>query len=233
GTLFLWEVIAPARQLPKIKYWKLRGLAFFLAYIHLTTYIPIIWDDFFLSYQLFDLSSMSIFTQVLVGVLIFEVVQYAWHISMHKSDFLFRVSHQVHHSAERIDIPSSFMFSLNDMIGLSLVGSLTFSLVLGLSPQAITITIITITFLSAFQHANINTPRWLGYILQRPESHNIHHAKGIHKYNYTDLPIIDMLFGTFKNPKTYEHEESGFYMGASNRLFDMLRFKDVTKSRRI
>ena len=228
GGLFLWESLFPARKLPKIRFWKLRGLIFFASYMLLTTYIPLIWDDFFASYQLVNLSSLSLSVQVILGVLLFELVQYGWHISMHKSDFLFRVSHQMHHSSERIDVPSAFVFSVNDMIGLSLVGSLTFALIMGLAPQAITIIILSLTFLGIFQHANINTPRWIGYFIQRPESHTIHHAKGIHKYNYTDLPIIDMLFGTFKNPKGYKHE-TGFYHGASAKVKEMLLFKDISK----
>ncbi|MDT0606229.1 sterol desaturase family protein [Croceitalea rosinachiae] len=228
GGLFLWETLVPARQLPKIRYWKLKGLLFFLAYMLLTTYIPLLWDGFLAPYQIMDLSSLSVPLQVVLGVILFELVQYGWHISMHKSDFLFRVSHQMHHSAERLDVPSTFMFSINDMIGLSFVGSLSFTLLMGLSPQAITIIILGLTFLGIFQHANIKTPRWLGYIVQRPESHSLHHAKGVHRYNYTDLPIIDMIFGTFKNPKYFE-KETGYYLGASEKFLDMLRFKDVTK----
>lgn len=226
--LFIWESLSPARELPKIKFWRLRGLLFFVFFMLFTTYMPLLWDDFFASFQLMDLSHLSLTIQVILGVILYELVQYGWHISMHKSDFLFRVSHQIHHSSERLDVPSAFIFSINDMIGLSLVGSISFVLIMGLSPQAVTIIILSLTFLGVFQHANINTPRWIGYIIQRPESHTIHHAKGIHKYNYTDLPIIDMIFGTFQNPKMYEHE-IGYYTGASNRLIDMLMFKDVTK----
>ncbi|SMO91268.1 Sterol desaturase/sphingolipid hydroxylase, fatty acid hydroxylase superfamily [Saccharicrinis carchari] len=226
--LLLWEAIFPARELPRIRFWRLRGSIFFLAFVLFTTYIPLLWDGFFAQYQLMDLSSLNLISQVLLGIFVFELVQYCWHISMHKSDFLFRVSHQIHHSAERIDVPSTFMFSINDMIGLSLVGSVSFALIMGLAPQAITIIILTTSFLGIFQHANINTPRWIGYLVQRPESHNVHHAKGIHKYNYTDLPLIDMMFGTFRNPKSYGHE-TGYYLGASNKVLDMLLFKDVTK----
>jgi len=230
GALMIWESVFPARELPKMKFWRFRGVIFFLAYIILTTYIPLVWDDFFASYQLINLSSLSLFTQAVLGIFLFELVQYGWHIGMHKSDFLFRVSHQMHHSSERLDVPSAFVFSVNDMIGLSLVGSISFALVMGLSPQAITIIILTLTFLGIFQHANINTPRWLGYVVQRPESHTIHHARGIHKYNYTDLPIIDMIFGTFRNPKNYEHK-TGYYDGASSKIAEMLLFKDITKEK--
>ena len=49
----------------------------------------------------------------------------------------------------------------------------------------------------------MRTPHWLGYVLQRPESHCVHHEAGLHAYNYADLPLIDMLFGTFRNPRTW------------------------------
>jgi sterol desaturase/sphingolipid hydroxylase (fatty acid hydroxylase superfamily) len=83
-------------------------------------------------------------------------------------------------------------------------------------------------FLGIFQHTNVKTPHWLGYIIQRPESHTIHHSKGIHAFNYSDLPIFDIIFGTFKNPKGYENE-AGFYEGASSRIADMLLFRDVSE----
>lgn len=227
GTLFTWETLFPARKLPKVKFWFPRGFAFFIVYLLLTTYIPMFWDEYLASYQLFSLADYSMPIQITIGVLTIEIVQYLWHISMHRFDFLFRVSHQLHHSAERLDVPSAFMFSLNDIIGLSLVGSLSFALIVGLTPEAITLIIYILTFLGVFQHANIKTPQWLGYIIQRPESHTLHHAKGIHAYNYSDLPIIDIIFGTFKNPKTYEYE-TGYYAGASARIPEMLIGKDIT-----
>jgi hypothetical protein len=30
---------------------------------------------------------------------------------------------------------------------------------------------------AVFQHTNIRTPQLLGYIVQRPESHSVHHAR--------------------------------------------------------
>ncbi len=66
----------------------------------------------------------------------------------------------------------------------------------------------------------------MGYIFQRPESHSLHHAKGIHAYNYSDLPIFDILFVTFKNPKDF-FLDTGFYDGASSRIREMVLFKDI------
>jgi hypothetical protein len=36
-----------------------------------------------------------------------------------------------------------------------------------------------------------------------------------------------MLFGTFRNPKDFDHQ-TGFYNGASKRIWDMLRSKDIS-----
>jgi sterol desaturase/sphingolipid hydroxylase (fatty acid hydroxylase superfamily) len=80
-----------------------------------------------------------------------------------------------------------------------------------------------------FQHANIKTPQWLGYFIQRPEMHNVHHARGIHRYNYADLPLWDIVFGTFLNPKTVTDLPTGFYTGASARIGAMLIGRDVSK----
>ena len=47
-------------------------------------------------------------------------------------------------------------------------------------------------------------PTGSAYIFQRPESHCVHHQEGLHSFNYADLPLWDMLFGTFRNPKEWQ-----------------------------
>ncbi len=228
AALMIWEAMFPGRELPKVKNWKLRGLSVFAIYFYLASYLPLLWDEYLASYQLLDLNDLGTFGGTMVGVLLYEFAVYGWHRTMHSNDFLWKSFHQMHHSAERIDTYGAFFFSPLDMIGWTFLGSICFALVIGLSPQATTATLLLLNFLGMFQHTNIKTPKWLGYFIQRPESHTIHHAKGIHKYNYADLPIFDMLFGTFKNPSKYEHE-TGFYNGASSRIVDMLLFKKVDK----
>ena len=226
ASLMIWEALTPGRILPKFKYWRIRGLAVFTFYFFLVSYLPLIWDKYLAPYQLFELSTIGTLGGAVIGVLLYEFGVYVWHRAMHKSNKLWKIFHQMHHSAERMDTYGAFYFSPLDMIGWTIMGSICFVLIVGLPPQAATASLLTINFLGIFQHTNIKTPTWLGYIVQRPESHTIHHAKGIHAYNYSDLPIFDILFGTFKNPKNYEHE-TGFYTGASKRILDMIMFKNV------
>lgn len=228
GGLMIWEAVAAGRVLPEISGWKVRGLTAFVVFFYLSSYLPLWWDKYLAEYQLVDLTWLGTLGGTIVGLLVYELGVYAWHRTMHNVDFLWRAFHQMHHSVERLDTYSAFYFSPLDMIGWTFLGSFCLTLVVGLTPQAATAILLLTTFFAMFTHSNIRTPRWLGYIIQRPEAHAIHHGRGIHAYNYSDLPVFDMAFGTFRNPETYENE-TGFYDGASARVGDMLAFRDVSE----
>ena len=133
----------------------------------------------------------------------------------------------MHHSAERIDALGAFYFSPLDMAGFTLVGSLSLSFIVGVSTEAATIFLFATMFLGIFQHMNVATSQWLGLLIQRPESHALHHARGVHYFNFSDLPVFDMLGGTFRNPADFS-KDAGFYDGASSRVADMLLWRDVS-----
>lgn len=226
--LMVWEHLRPGRTLPTVPGWRARGLGAFAGFFFLSSYLPLLIDPHLAPFRLFDATRLGALGGAALAVLVYEAVAYVWHRSMHAVPALWRGAHQMHHSAERLDTAGAFYFSPLDMVGWTLVGSVSMVVVLGLTPEAATIALLTTTFLGMFQHANINTPHWLGYFIQRPESHTVHHARGAHRCNYSDLPIFDIVFGTFNNPEGYE-AKTGFYDGASARVVDMLLFRDVSQ----
>jgi sterol desaturase/sphingolipid hydroxylase (fatty acid hydroxylase superfamily) len=226
--LMLAEYVLPGNRLPKVPGWRLRSLVTFVSYFFLSTYLPLLWDAKLSAFQIFDLSDFGVMTSTIVAVLVFEFLVYVWHRSMHRHPLLWRVFHQMHHSAERLETAGAFYFSPADMIGFTMIGSLSLVVIVGIPPESATYFLYITMFLGIFQHTNIRTPRWLGYFIQRPESHSVHHQKGVHRYNYSDLPLFDILFGTFKNPAEFV-SETGFYSGASGRVGDMLMAKDVSR----
>lgn len=228
GFLMLWEAVFPARSLPRVAGWPMRALGSFVVYFYLSAYLPMLWDGYLAEHRLFDLSAIGAVSGAIIGLLIYNALLYTWHRTMHQTNWLWRSFHQMHHSAERLDTYGAFYFSPLDMAGFTFLSSLSLSLVVGLRPEAITLFLFASMFMAIFQHANIRTPRWLGFIVQRPESHTIHHGRGLHRYNYADMPIFDMIFGTFRNPQRFEMD-TGFYHGASARIFDMLTFRDVSR----
>ena len=222
------EALLPAKRLPKIKGWIPRALLSFGVYFYLSSYLPLMWDASLAQYQFFDLSELNVPAATAVGLGVYELVLYWWHRTMHQSNWLWLSFHQMHHSAERLDTWGAFYVSPLDVIGFTFIGSLSLALIVGLPPQAVTYFLFITLFLGIFQHANIKTPQWLGYIIQRPESHSLHHGRGVHRYNYADLPVFDILFGTFRNPTDFQ-AENGFYDGASARIPEMLVFRDVSR----
>ncbi|WP_237715088.1 sterol desaturase family protein [Hydrocarboniphaga effusa] len=76
-----------------------------------------------------------------------------------------------------------------------------------------------------FIHADKRTPYWLGYIVARPEMHRVHHKTDFHANNY-GLPLWDLMFGTWENPKE-RVVHCGFIGDRSSRIFDMLKLRDV------
>jgi sterol desaturase/sphingolipid hydroxylase (fatty acid hydroxylase superfamily) len=225
AAVIVLEALMPARALPAVRGWKLRGTIAFVVYFLISSYLPLFLGAQLAHLQLFDLSALGKWGGAAVAVLAYEAGAYFWHRAMHASNFLWRTFHQMHHSAERLDTFGAFWFSPMDMVGWTLLFSVCMT-VLGVAPQAVVLAVYATTFLSVFQHANIRTPRWLGTIVQRPESHSRHHARGMHTGNYSDLPVFDMLMGTFHNPAGFF--ETGFYQGASSRVPEMLVFRDVS-----
>lgn len=75
-----------------------------------------------------------------------------------------------------------------------------------------------------WEHTNLRTPRWLGYVVVRPEMHRVHHEKDRHRSNY-GIPVWDMLFGTYENSK--RDVDCGFSPAQEQQVLPMLLFKDV------
>lgn len=210
-----------ARRFSSVGGWRFKGILSLVIYYLVAGYSPILWDNRLGAYTLFDASSLPLHISIPVGFLVLQLGIYAWHRTMHNMDVLWRFFHQMHHSAERVDIFGAFYFHPLDMLGWAFIGSLMLVGVFGLSGEAAAIVNTMAAFCSMFQHTNIRTPHWLGYLITRPESHSVHHERDHHANNYGDIPLFDMIFGTFVNPRAWD-KKAGFYDGGSSRVWDML-----------
>jgi sterol desaturase/sphingolipid hydroxylase (fatty acid hydroxylase superfamily) len=226
------EALRPGRAFPRIARWRMKGAFFLIFGIALTGFLPPLWESWLGDYRLIDATGLGTWAGALFGFVVLELGVYIWHRSLHRVQFMWRGLHQMHHSAERVDIWGSLYFNPLDLIGFAFVYSLMLVVVAGVTAEAALIANLTATFCAFFQHANIRTPSWVGYIIQRPEQHALHHERGVHGYNYSDFPLWDLLFGTFKNPARWEGQ-AGFYEGASGRIPEMLIGIDVSTPRTV
>ncbi|HYC97798.1 sterol desaturase family protein [Brevundimonas sp.] len=209
------------RRYPSSPWWRLRGVGAFMVYMTIALFAPLLWDAFLAEHRLLDLTAQPLWLQLGAGFVMYQLTMYLWHRSLHGVDFLWRHLHQTHHSAERVDVWGAFWFHPLDMVAWTLQGSLALVWIVGISVEAVIPIVLLNSFMGMFTHANVRTPRWLGWIVARPEMHAAHHERGVHRSNYCDLPLIDMMFGTWNNPKTAP-KEAGFYDGASAELGALL-----------
>jgi len=174
-----------------------------------------------LSISKINLPILEGFAAWFIGTFVF----YWWHRLRHKNGW-WQIFHQIHHSPSRIEVLTSFYkHPLEIFVGLIISSAIIF-LLLGCS----LIGGLWYNFFAAtgeyFYHANIKTPKWLRYFIQTPELHSIHHQLDVHKYNFSDLPIWDRLFGTYKDSVSFSNE-CGFPKNNELKIWKMLRFKDV------
>ncbi|MCB0277906.1 MAG: sterol desaturase family protein [Calditrichaeota bacterium] len=223
----LIDLVYRQKDYPKLKLWRSRGLIFYALYVYVAFNAPLLWDEWLSQYRLVDATSLTFGAQFILGFSILQLGIYAWHRTMHSTHFLWRTFHQLHHSAERLDIFGAFYFHPLDMLGFTFVSSLMLVLVVGIGGEAAAYIALLATFYGIFQHANIKTPKWLGYFIQRPENHSLHHARDVHGYNYSDLPIWDIVFGTFK--QVDEFQEVGIHDGSSDQIGSLLIAKDISR----
>jgi sterol desaturase/sphingolipid hydroxylase (fatty acid hydroxylase superfamily) len=166
-----------------------------------------------------------------IGYVAITFIYYWWHRARHEVPFLWRWFHQVHHSPQRIEVITSFYKHPFELVANGILSSAILYLLVGLGPRAATLAVLLTGLAELFYHWNVRTPYWLGFVLQRPESHCVHHQEGLHSFNFADLPVWDMLFGTFRNPRTWT-SRCGFGAACEARLGAMLAGVDVAGERR-
>jgi len=225
----LFDLVYRSRRYETARFWRIRAVAVTVGIFFFTGWVAGLWGTLLEGVSLIDGSVLGTFAGAAVGILVYEFVHYWYHRAAHQWTWLWRAGHQMHHSAESLDAFGAYYLHPFDAAMFTTWGSLVFFPLLGLTVEAGLIAALFLTFNAMFQHANIKTPYWLGFLIQRPESHGVHHGRGIHRYNYSDLPLWDMIFGTFRNPKSVEGLEAGFYKGASGRVLEMLIGHDVSK----
>jgi sterol desaturase/sphingolipid hydroxylase (fatty acid hydroxylase superfamily) len=173
-----------------------------------------------------DGSRLGVVGGTVLGYVVLSGLSYVYHRTAHTVPLLWRLSHQIHHSPQRVDISGSVLFHPFEMVVQVLLQLFATLIVLGLDPLAVALTGYVAAFYGMFQHWNVHTPQWLGLLIQRPEAHCEHHRQGVHADNYGDLPIWDILLGTFRNPKAFSGP-CGFESPSDKRLWAMLAWHDV------
>ena len=224
--IFTREVIAPASRASCDKRWRL-----FAGSLNLANGLAVVLAGFLFSSwiegrSIFRLSDrLDVVSASLLTFLVSSFVAYWWHRAIHRSDRLWRWVHQLHHSPVRIEALTAFYVHPFDALLAALLNAIVAYVVLGVDGFAAGLSLTYVTLFNLVAHADLKTPWWLGLFTQRPEMHRIHHQRGVHADNY-GLPLWDMMFGTWRNPRS-GWVECGFPDDKERLIGQMLALKDV------
>jgi sterol desaturase/sphingolipid hydroxylase (fatty acid hydroxylase superfamily) len=227
AACFVLERVHPGWPLPRVRTWPLRVLAVNAVQLGVVMLAGLTWERWLSSASVFHLAqAVSPAVGGLIAYFIATFVFYWWHRWRHEHGFLWRGFHQIHHSPQRLEVITSFYKHPGEMVFNSILGSVLVYTLLGLSLEGGAVYTLCTALGEFFYHTNIRTPRWVGFVFQRPEMHRIHHQFERHKNNYGDITWWDMLFCTYENPKEWVHT-CGFDDAKEQRLGAMLAYKDV------
>jgi sterol desaturase/sphingolipid hydroxylase (fatty acid hydroxylase superfamily) len=218
------ERVWPARRQPRSAGWPLIGAGFFVLYALISVLLPQALPASWFEASLLPGADLGVAGGPVVGYLATTLAGYAWHRAAHRVPLLWRVFHQMHHAPRRLDAVGAFVFHPTEAALYTLLGTGITVVVLGLDPLAASLVGLLGVFNAVFQHANLHTPRFLAWLVQRPEAHSIHHA--VHGWNYADLPLWDLLFGTYRAAIGFQ-PEVGFEPERSGRWLAMAACADV------
>jgi len=225
-AMMVIEAVRPARQWPRPRSWWPRALAINGLQIAAVFVAGATWERW-LGPSVLSLRRLPLWAEIAIAYPLYVLWLYATHRARHRFDVLWRWTHQLHHSPARIEVLTAFYKHPLEIVGESIGAAVLLFVLLGCSRDAAFAITNLSGLLGLFYHWNVATPRWLGYVIQRPESHCIHHEQGVHAFNYSELPIVDILFGTFANPARFVGS-CGLGDGREERFGDLLTGKDVT-----
>lgn len=225
-AMFLVERVAPGRAWPRVRGWWPRAIALNAVQVGIVFVAGVAWDGWMLRHRPWSLDGLPDPLAALIGYVAVTFVYYWWHRARHDVGFLWRWFHQVHHSPARIEVITSFYKHPLEIAVNGVLSSAILYLGCGLNAAAAAQAVLLTGLAELVYHWNVRTPYWLGFVFQRPESHCVHHKLGHHRQNFGDLPLWDMLFGTFHNPRERDYE-CGFAGDREQRLGAMLAGVDV------
>ncbi len=141
--------------------------------------------------------SLRTVLEVAGGLVVFELMGYAYHRLAHAVPWLWRL-HEVHHSAERMDWLASFRQHPLEILLVTLAQNAPLVL-LGLPLGSHALVLLLLRLNTVFVHADLPLPRgWWSELLATPGFHHRHHQRDGAVRNFSALfPWIDRLFGTF------------------------------------
>lgn len=156
-------------------------------------------------------SSLPVAAQFLILLLVFDLIGYLFHRTLHRFDRLY-VFHALHHDTRRLHVLKSNRLHVGEEIANFML--LVPAMILAGIPGHLVIWLgMWEVFEGNLAHSNVDQrfPRWFHYVVRTSGVHRIHHScdDGQQNSNFGGLPIWDVIFGTYRHPFDTHVAETG------------------------
>lgn len=163
----------------------------------------------------FKLESLSVWSQLLIMLVIADFIQWNIHRQLHHRLWLWEF-HKVHHSVKEMGFAAQFRFHFMETIVYKTVQYIPLAMI-GFGIQEFFVVHMFAVFVGHLNHANVGWNYGIfGYIFNNPKMHIWHHSKKLpeaHPYGMNfglTLSIWDYLFRTAYIPQNGKNIEIGF-----------------------
>lgn len=205
--LFWLESRHPAHQFQVPKHWNSYWL---LIQCIAATWITILaWLWIQLPSAHHSIPALPSLDQVIPFYLLYSFINYWLHRLKHSQGWLWRYVHYLHHAPAHMETRMAFWRHPIEMLFNGAILLILGKLIVPVSWEVLISALIIEAILESFHHSNIRTYpylRYLGFVIQLPEMHLLHHQHGLHRWNYSPISFWDVLFGTARYPDTWQGE---------------------------
>jgi sterol desaturase/sphingolipid hydroxylase (fatty acid hydroxylase superfamily) len=170
--IIFWIVLAAAvlmiiierrsagRSWPLVRGWWARAILLNGFQVGAVWLAGVAWNGWMLRHRLWSADKLGTWGGALLGYFVITFLYYWWHRWRHQSSFLWRWVHQVHHSAQRIEVITSFYKHPIEILLNSVLSSGILYLGVGLAPRAASMAVLLTGIAELFYHWNVRTPHW-------------------------------------------------------------------------
>lgn len=148
-------------------------------------------------------------TRLAVALLAYDLVAFAVHVGIHRSELLWSV-HKVHHSSLQLDWLATTRTHMVEHL-LRNVPAQAALFALGMPPSIVAATLVVYAGFALYGHSNLRVgPRWVEWVFVTPRLHRLHHLPDSTQRNYgTIFTVWDRLFGLLLSRDASPSERTG------------------------
>jgi sterol desaturase/sphingolipid hydroxylase (fatty acid hydroxylase superfamily) len=108
AAMMVVEHVHPGRKFPEVGGWLGRAISINACQVGSVLLAGVVWNGWMARHLLWSTDRLGVYPGAVAGYFVLTFVYYWWHLLRHRSNFLWRWLHQIHHSPQRLEVLTAF-----------------------------------------------------------------------------------------------------------------------------